>query len=502
MNKLQRIASKGCTLVICFLALSAFGQKETKTYKESFKVGDNAVIDINTSHADIEFETWDKNEVVVEAVVELEGATKEEAKDYFRSGGVKIIGNSQQIEISTKAENSIFFGDSFGDIIVNDFVIEIPEFPELEPLFLDLEIPELPDFPEMMEMPPMPPFTIHHFDYKEYKKDGEKYMKKWKKEFDENFDEDYKRRMEEWSERMAERAEAWKERREEREADLKERLKERQDELKARQHELKERQRERQQAQKERIKALQERSRAIVLERKEADSTRVLFIDRDSLYSGPSIFFGSSHGSNKKYKVKKTIKIKMPKSAKLKMNVRHGEVKLAENTVNINATLSYARLHATTIDGDRTKIVASYSPVSVQSWDNGSLNTNFSDNVALKDVKYLKLSANSSDVTIERLLKSAYIKNNLGALRINGVAKNFDDLDISVQHGELNFELPTSPYTIYVNGTSSKVTSPAYLVWDKTRNHSNTVQRSYHMNSNAESSIIINSAYSNVVLEK
>ena len=502
MNKLQRIASKGCAMVICLLALSVYGQKETKTYKESFKVGDNAVIDINTSHADIEFETWEKNEVVIEALVTLEGATKEEAKDYFKSGGVKIIGNSQRIEISTKAENSIFLGNNFGDVIVNDFVIEIPEFPELEPLFLDLDIPDLPDFPELMEMPPMPPFTIHHFDYKEYKKDGEKYMKKWKKEFDETFDEDYKERMKEWSERMAERAVAWKERREERQEELKDRLKERQDEMKARQHELKERQRERQKAQKDRIKAIQERSRAMVLERKDSDSTRVLFIDRDSLYNGPSIFFGSSHGSNKKYKVKKTIKIKMPKSAKLKMNVRHGEVKLAENTININATLSYARLHATTIDGDGTKIVASYSPVSVQSWDNGSLNTNFSDNVALKDVKYLKLSANSSDVTIDRLLNSAYIKNNLGALRINGVDKNFDDLDISVQHGELKFGLPTSPYTIYVNGTSSKLSSPAYLIWDKTGSNSKTVQKSYHKNRNAESSIIINSAYSNVVLEK
>jgi hypothetical protein len=200
--------------------------------------------------------------------------------------------------------------------------------------------------------------------------------------------------------------------------------------------------------------------------------------------------------------VKKTIKIKMPKSATLKMNVRHGEVKLASTTKNINATLSYARLLATTIDGDKTHIVASYSPVSVQSWDNGSLNANFSESIALKDVKLLRLSANSSEVTIDRLLNTAHIVNNLGAVSIKAVSKDFKDLNISVQNGELNFELPLSPYTIYVNGTSSKLSSPPYLVWEKTRNENNTIHQSYHLNKNTNRSIVINSKYSDVVLEK
>ena len=502
MNKLQRIVFKVSSVFFCAMALTAYGQKETKTYKESFKVADDAVIDINTSYADIEFETWDKNEVVIEARIELEGATKEEAEDYYKKGGIKILGNSSSIEISTRTENSFSFSNSVGDIQVNDFIIEIPEFPELEPLFLDLEIPDLPDFPAIMEMPPMPALSMRNFDYKKYQKEGEKYMKEWKKEFDENFDEEYKQRMAEWAERMAERTEAWRERQEERKELHKERLEERQLRLEERKEELLEKQKVMEEVQKKRAKEMKDREKAILLARKAVDSTRFLFIDRDSLHNSPNFFFNFSQGAHKKYKVKKTIKIKMPKSAKLKMNVRHGEVKLAENTLNMKATLSYARLLATTIDGERTNIVASYSPVSVQTWENGSLKTNFSDKITLKDVKYLHLSANSSEVTIDRLLNSAFIKNNLGALRINGLAKNFKDLDISVQNGELNCELPQTPYKIYVNGTSSKLSSPAYLVWDKTNNHNNTIQKSYHLNKNAESSIIINSVYSDVVLDK
>ena len=51
-----------------------------------------------------------------------------------------------------------------------------------------------------------------------------------------------------------------------------------------------------------------------------------------------NIFFLSNGGKN--LKIKKTIKIKMPKKAKLKLNVRHGEVTLASTSENIHAKLS------------------------------------------------------------------------------------------------------------------------------------------------------------------
>ena len=100
----------------------------------------------------------------------------------------------------------------------------------------------------------------------------------------------------------------------------------------------------------------------------------------------------------------------MPKSTKLKMNVRHGEVKLAENTRNMDATLSYSRLLASTIDGEKTKIVASYSPVSVQRWNYGNLNLNFSEEVALKDVNILNLNALTHYRTAPKYKKALILK--------------------------------------------------------------------------------------------
>ena len=101
---------------------------------------------------------------------------------------------------------------------------------------------------------------------------------------------------------------------------------------------------------------------------REEDGDR-LFISRDD--GGLSIFFLSADGEGKKYKVKKTIKIKMPNSVRLKMNVNHGEVKLAATAKDVEASLRYASLLASTIEGKETSIQASYTPIVVQNWNLG-----------------------------------------------------------------------------------------------------------------------------------
>lgn len=489
MNKLHIRVFKFLTLACLLVSSGMLAQKQTKTYNESFKVGDEAVLDINTSYVDIEFDTWNKNEVVVEAIIELEGATEEEAADYFENNGIKILGNSNRIEISTSGERNWLFR-SGGDPWVNmsNIVVEIPELPDLEPLFEELAIPELAELPPM---PPMPPMKFDNFDYEKYKEDGEKYIEKWAKEYEKSFGKDFEKKWEEWGKRFAEQMEEKAARIEERRARQEERLKER-EELREEREEV------RREAMEQREKAMEDR-RKVMEERRE-----IIHGDTIRFKKGeaPSIFYRSAEGENKSFKVKKTIKIKMPKSTKLKMNVRYGEVKLAANTRNMHATLSYSRLLASTIDGDETNIVASFSPVAVQRWNYGKLNTSFSDDVALEDVQYLTLTSTSSDVTIGRLLKSALVKNNLGALKINAVNEDFKEMDISVQNGELSCALPKGPYTIYVEGTHSKLSSPAALQLNKVSKGSNIVHSGFHLDRGSNKSIKIDSKFSEVVLKQ
>ncbi|MGI9549585.1 MAG: hypothetical protein ACR2MT_00185, partial [Aurantibacter sp.] len=193
---------KKAILLLCLISIGAYGQNQSKTYKETFNVGDDAILEINTSHADIEFETWDKNEVVVEATIELTDMSEKEAERYFEKSPVKIMGNSQKIEVSTSGGNSLFTTSSFGDL---DFHFEMPE---VGPVII--EMPEMHSLPEIFEMEEMPPLPAQHFlkfDHEAYKKDGEKYLKKWQKEFAKGFDKEYEKKIEEWGKRMEERAE-------------------------------------------------------------------------------------------------------------------------------------------------------------------------------------------------------------------------------------------------------------------------------------------------------
>ena len=385
MNRNHQILFSG--LLLALVGFTGQAQEKSKTYKETFDVNKDTELNINTSYADIQFETWNKDEVEITAVIELEGVDQEEADAYFDRDLVKIMGNSKEIEVSTEGAGPNYAFDFQG---VN---IDIPEIPSVSEIMANVEIPEIAAFtiPEInivASMPPMPPMPPIEFDYDAYKKDGEKYMKEWQKEFEKTFDKEYKERFEEWGAEMEKMAEERDARREEMRVE-REKLREEREKMREEMHEQLQEQREELRAQREELREEQAELRKQAREEARA------------IHGSPNVFYFSSDGKHKEYKVKKRIIIKMPKYIKLNMNVRHGEVKLAENTKNINASLSYASLLASTIEGANTDIRVSYSPVVVQNWNYGSLSTDYSDEVNLKEVKELKLNSVSSNVVIQ-----------------------------------------------------------------------------------------------------
>ncbi|MDC6367472.1 MULTISPECIES: hypothetical protein [Flavobacteriaceae] len=453
--------------------------QEKRTFKETFNVGEDAVLNIDTSHTDIEFETWDKNQVEVVATIELEGATEEEANTFFEKDIIKIIGNSKEIEVSTVGSGFGVHAPFVYDF--NDFNIVIPDIPEMP------EIPELPEIIVIPELPPMPPIPFIEFDYDAFKEDGDKYLKKWKKEFNQNFDEEYQKELEEWGEQMKAMANEREHQREEAQKMRKEHEKMREEHQKVR---------EEARAQREEVRVQMREEQRKIREARHQIRTRV---HSDNDFN----FYFSTDGDGKKYEVKKTIKVKMPKSVKLKMNVRHGEVKLAANTKNINASLSYASLLASTIDGNRTNIRASYSPVVVQQWNYGQLKTDYSETVDLKKVKDLKLNSVSSNVIIGELTDKAFVTNNLGTIDIESIADGFRTVNITVQNGEVDCKLPAVPFTIHVNETSSDFKYPSKLAMGSSSNQLNTnVHKGYYISNKDDKTITIDSRYSEVVLKE
>ncbi len=495
--------------ILSFLMFSVtvFAQKESKDYKETFNVNEDVVIDINTSHADIEFETWNKNLVEIEATLEVEGLSKEEAEDYFNSWAFEVVGNSSKVSISTKPShwehrsNSVAYvsGNSFDFDYHFDGVVA----PEVEMIPFAVKIPQVTPVPPLPALPI--DFDSFSFDYEAYKQGGDEYLEEWKKDFSENFDENFKENIEKWKEEVKAHKKILEQYKKELEQQREE-MNEHRSEIRQKQHEVRE---ERRMILRERLDDTRERRREALEAAKEHRRNALEEVKKErkeaminiNAYSKPNVFYFSSDGYDKNVKVKKTIKVKLPKKAKLKMNIRHGEVKLAENYENINATLSHTTLLASVIDGENSVIEASYSPVLVENWNYGELKVNYVEDVDLKNVKSVKLLSKSSNVVIGNISEDAIINGSFGDLNIKNVKEGFKRLEIVLDNNNAVIVLPESAFDFYASSSDSKIEFPEKLKLDITKKYSNQLAKGYCRNKNSNKNVSVVTTLCDVLIK-
>ncbi len=330
-------------ILICITTSSLNAQKLDRKYTEKFIVDPNVIIDVNTRHTDIEIETWNKNEVVIEAFMQVEGESDQDLiDDYFRRWNFEALGNKSNVKVTSKSSsfidiNSFDFDTPNYDILVND-VLEntynnlkfiIPEISVSSLGLLDsiqFIIPEI----VLPPLPAMPPIIFNlddthynilmmeKFDFKKHKKDNN-YLKRWKeknKKVLEGYDIKIGRNSISISNNKGASKEELKKRQERLEARMKEqrkrfeeRLKKRQKEYERRAEELKERNNlrsiERKKALVKRQEALKKQKEVMAVRRKEVRS----ILER-----------------REKVKIRRIIKIKAPKNAKFNMNVKYGSM--------------------------------------------------------------------------------------------------------------------------------------------------------------------------------
>ncbi len=363
--KMKMQQFKSVLIAAILVSTAVYGQDDKKRFKEEFKVKPDVVIDVNTRHTDIEIITWDKNEVVVEAFMKVEGEEIDNKMrdEFYNKWNFDAYGNSSKITVKSRSDNyidissfnfdapdySVFHatpgvknGYTFvmpdisiqGLDILDSIDFVLPELPEV------VEFPELPELPEfkfvMPDLPPMP----SKFDYDAYKKD-KSYLERWKKEnedligknaevtvrknsisikskkgrnkshFSWEFSNDKEERAAEIAENLEEYYEKARERYEERREEMERRNEERKIRMKQRREDmevrLKERKEQRKLANEQRKLALVERQEAREKERRKIQS----FIrNRD------------------KVKIKRHIVIRAPKDAKFNLDVKYGSMSI------------------------------------------------------------------------------------------------------------------------------------------------------------------------------
>lgn len=493
-------------LLVCFGAIFiGMAQTKQRKHKESFDVDKDVVLHINTSHTDLEIDTWDRGKVEIEAVLEIEDITDEEMDTYFKNWKYEALGNSKKITITSKSEGLFDFADlsnfEFPIIQHQDLNINLDHvFPDIKMDSLVIIMDDFPEFPSgVYEF-----VDDFSFDYEAYEKDGDKYLKKWKKEWKEKFDKkEFEKEMKAWKKEI----ESFKKDKK----NLRKIQKEAQAEAKRARAEMRKVQSEAREAMKEAREAMREaqnEQRDAMREAREAykDAMKESAKGRN----GTSIFSLSDDGSDnliifsdqKKYKVKKTIKIKMPKKAKLKLNVRHGEVNLVSTSENMNAKLSHTTLYANVINGQQTTIESSFAPVHVLQWNDGLLKVNYVKDVSLQDVGYINLEANASNVLLGNLQNEAILNSTFGELEINTINTSFSNLDLILENTKAKLAIPNNAFTLYYIGTDSNIAYPESLQVKNNTTKFNTIVRGYHQSNNSNKAVNINARYSDVVVKE
>ncbi|WP_157514695.1 hypothetical protein [Mangrovimonas sp. TPBH4] len=524
-------------LFLLTMVLTASAQQKLNKVSQSIKVADDVTIDLNTSHVQIEVDTWNRDVVEIEAYVESDKLSAAELETAMKAWKLTVEGSGNLIKIHSKELggdwNGVYVGDfdyNFEFDAIRDLEFELAQLPELP------ELPELPDMPEMPEipevnMPKMPalpelpelPDGIHnvHFDTEAYKKDGEKYLEEWSREYEKKYGKAYKEKMKAWAKEMSkvdfksyeedmkrwgeafgkqfgkefevkmehwskQFDEEWGKAYEERMREWEKRH-ERELELHARELERRQAQQERRQAQLE-----QQLEQRIEVQQLREEARMKRFEERQQLHEQRREALERSMDA-KQSKMKRVIKIKMPKDAKLKMDVRHGELKLSSAVKNLKGDLSHATLLADHIDGKETSINVAYSPIWVDSWDMGELKLKYVEEAHIKSANRLVLSSNSSNISIEALKGNAIINGSFGDLTIGKIDDSFQNLNVMLENSDAIISLPKTEHSLQYNGNRSRFSHPQKDASQNTSSFSNNLL-------SANKSIVINAKFSHVTM--
>lgn len=461
-------------------AAPGWAQKQQKNFNASFPVKKDVRVVVNTAHTDVQLETWDKNEVVVEGYIEVEGLSEEEAASIFKGWDFKAEGDSNEVRITTSPEASWAAFKGLTDLGENmdfdfnfdfDFAFHDSLVPPMPPLSIfSAEVPLAP-------FPPMPQMKGLEFDYEAYEKDGEAYMKKWQDNFRKNFDDNYKDQMESWKKQFQEY------------------MKEHEDKMKEWKEQKSEVIKLRAEIAKQRAESVAEKNKLHDEVRKGLAKAKVM---ADSAKARAYTLRGITA---KNIKIKRVVKIKMPKDAKLQLNVRHGEVNLAGNYPGMDATLEYSVLRAPLVNGQATNIVATHTPILVDHWEAGSLRVAYAREVDLGAVTQLYLDALSSSVVIGKILDKAHIEGRFGDIQISTITSGFKHIDLNLDNTNLSLVLPKGMAWQYrLEGESTKYTLPKGFTPAFTATGSKRVATGY-VGKGASSELLIQSKFSDIVFQ-
>ncbi|WP_010228787.1 hypothetical protein [Gillisia marina] len=457
-------------LLFCLL-FSAGIFAQTKKLEKSYKTKQDVSVVVDSKYTNIIVENWDKNEVAIEAFLETGNLSAEDAKKALDGWKLETSGNSDKIEITSGGGTRMNLNLDMDLSSLTESMGELQNI--LGPMMTDMIAPML----ENISKNPLPP-QFHEkignmdFDYDAYKKDGEKYMEKWEKKMEKNFGKDFEKSMEEWGKQFEKNSEVW-------EKDFEKKM----------------------EAWGENF----EKKFGKDMERWGEDFEKKMETwgeNFDKEMEGRHNLKGESRGTSRtSSQGKRIIKLKIPRNAKLDVDVRYGELKLGERTTNLKANLSHSKLSANIIEGEKTEIKVSYSPINVNIWNYGVLKTNYVEDCVIGKAKSIKLISNSSDVSLKEITETGILSGTFGELAVGKLGTGFKNLDITLENSDLRLSLPNAPLNFNYNGTQSNIEYPRTTSIKSTKSYDNEILNGYYKSKDGNGSVNINASFSDVYIK-
>jgi len=465
--------------VLLLLAISVQAQKFDKKITEKFKVNSDVIIEISANNTDVDIETWNKNEVSVEAVMEVEGVTEEEANKILKNWNFEALANKRKVEITSLSDDFEFnfdFDFDFPDIEIHE--IDMPNLSALSELSALSGLSELSVLAELPEMPELPEMEIDgiDFDYEMYKKDSS-YLKSYKakvaKQVEKFKNSDWKKKLDsvrnsdEYKKNMAEFKKATKEiANEMKELNNSKEFKNMMIESKRVAEEVRREMLQNKSEFKEQVKEAKEASKMA----KEMIKKMKLEGKFDSIKHGENVYFHYSNDKNSKIKIRKYFKIKVPKNATFDLNVRHGKLNVPNSTTKMSANLSYGNFIGGVFEGDN-ELKFSNSPVLINTINSGNITLKDVPNATFGTFSNANLFSNSSDVVIEVVGNDVALSQKFGSLEVLEIMPEFNNLNVILDYAKGTLNLSDASFNYNLNGKKSTIFIKDVL--NKTNNSKN-----------------------------
>jgi hypothetical protein len=382
---------------LCLLFIASGYAQKSKTYTESFNVNKDTEVSLKADNAEIIIETWNKDRVDVEATITVDVEDEKLADEILENFEFEALGNSKKVEIRAGRHGSHVFA------MMNDLHF-FPGGGDVEILTHDIKGLKIPPPPPV---PPMPEMNFD-FDMEKFNEEGKAYIIRFQDEVKDIVnDSTFKKEMKEWK------------------IKLKQEL--------------------RKSGMKDSVEVFTYTLKGDYKDKKDPKNAKVV-----KGFRAPKPHLRS----HPQHKVKKKIIIKMPKDAKLDLDVKRSELKIA-SLYQIDANLNYSGLQIDELTGENSSVSAIYSGVNITKANGLNLNLKYAKKVKIGEVNQLISTSKTSNLVIDLVNQKAIIDGSFGDLVIKDISKDFKLIDINLKNSSAKLKVPDVAYNFYINSKSS-----------------------------------------------